>query len=310
MSAARRLAMTTTATAVGSDTARIRHAQIIELKATLGRNIFALGAALTEMRDRELYRALGYPTFEDYLVSEEVRMQRRTAYSFMRIFQSFRPVQQEALRLDWGKLDILTQIIKEGDAPEQILPLLDEAATIPRDELRERVRAGKQQRMIAPQPADVQHVAHDNNLPTYPSPAAPVEWTRVAPIEATYAVDAATPPDPWDEPPAVATVAPTPLLSAVALVPALPEVVRVPVEDSTDDGDLSVREYAIHTKYTHLIEDMLKIAHKHRETLAEIDRREIEPLMTAADRDRESSVLVVCDWFGALVRPMQLRRVR
>ena len=298
MSAARKLAMTASATVVGSDTARIRHSQIIELKATLGRNIFALGAALAEMRDRELYRALGYPTFEDYLISEDVSIQRRTAYSFMRIYQSFKPVQEQAGRLDWTKLDILTQIVKEGDAPERMIPLLDQAAAMPRGELRAGVKAGKQQRMIAPQPADVQHAAHEPVITV-------VREYPVAPTPITQQ------PDPWDvAPPVVVEAAPTPLLSPVALMPALPEVVRVPVDDSIDDGDLSVREYAIHTKYTHLIEDMLKIAHKHRETLAEIDRREIEPLMTEADRDRESSVLVICDWFGRQSRPLQLRRVR
>ena len=213
----------------------VLHGRIVELKTEISRNALALGEALAQMRDHELYRALGYPNFEDYLVSAEVAMHRTTAYSFMRIYQRFREVQGGASKLDSRKLDILTQIIKEGDPPERILPMLEEAATISRAELLARVRAGKQQRMIAPAAdvqysghgesapdvvhelhADVAHARHDHNEATtiapappvayerhdgddlYPPPAAP-EWTRPVPIEASYAVAAS--PDPWDAPP-------------------------------------------------------------------------------------------------------------
>jgi hypothetical protein len=147
---ARKLAATFAAPGADLDVVHELHRRIVALKREISKDSLAFGGALAEMRDHELYRALGYPTFEDYLVSAEVALHRSTAYSFMRIYQRFRAVQAEVADLDWNKLNILAQIIKEDDAPERILPLVEAARAIPRDELRERVRAGKEAGIIAP----------------------------------------------------------------------------------------------------------------------------------------------------------------
>lgn len=173
MSIARKTALNLATTDADADVVHVLHEKIVGLKAEISRNVLDLGGALAEMRDHEMYRALGYSTFEDYLVSAEVAMHRTTAYSFMRIYQRFRQVALEAIELDWRKLDILTQIIKDGDAPERILPLIEEARGIPRDELRERVRVGKQQRLIAP-PA----VAGATPQPVAPPSAQADPWTE------------------------------------------------------------------------------------------------------------------------------------
>jgi hypothetical protein len=270
--------------------AQALHSRVLGLKAELSRNAFAFGEALVEMRDREHYRLLGFPTFEDYLVSPEVAVARRTAYSFMRIYQRFGHVHHDAHALDWNKLDILASIIKEGEAPERILPLLEDAAGMTRPELRAAVKAAKQGKLETPPerltvpPPEVQHVGHGSE-----------------PIEANYTAAPITAAD------LLAPVAPAPPL------PQSPAIVSIPASPrADDDDDLSVREYAIMTNYTHLVEDLLRVAHKHRQTIAEIPPRDVQPLRTAADHDREASLRPLFDWFafGGDDFQQPLRRVK
>lgn len=108
----------------------------------------------------------------------------------------------------------------------------------------------------------------------------------------------------------------TELLTPVAPVPTIsprPTMHSVPASPRTEDADdMSVREYAILTNYTHMVEDLLKVAHKHRETLTEIDPRDIAPLTTEADESREASVGIIFNWFARKVeaRRQPLRRVK
>lgn len=168
-----------------------------------------------------------------------------------------------------------------------------------------------------------QAVEHRAELPREEAPPAPV---TVAPDEdagelVTYPTGDA--PE-WQAPPttgAASYEAPPPITSAdlltpVAPVPTLPDrpaIYSVPASPRTEDADdMSVRQYAVLTGYTHLIEDLLKVAHKHRQTLTEIDPREIIPLTTEADDSREASAAIIFDWFArksaASQRP--LRRVK
>lgn len=250
MMTASRLALTANHDTAIVNVAHVRHDQIVGLKAALNQNAFALGGALAEMRDHELYRALGFPTFEDYLVSNEVKLNRATAYRFMRIYQSFRSTQEQAQQLGWDKLDILARIIRDDDPPERILPLLEQAATMPREQLRAGVAAGKQQRIIVtptvdikpvPPVSNVVHELHDNNEATYPTSDAP-EWQSAPPIEAIYSV--AEEDDPL--PPTPTPLRPLPLPTSVSMdnrVIGGPDVMRQALLTNWSHVDKVVGDY-------------------------------------------------------------------
>lgn len=110
------------------------------------------------------------------------------------------------------------------------------------------------------------------------------------------------------------------LLSPVAPVPVLTapgghSVIGIPVSKSGGDDDLTVREYAILTNYTHMVQDFLKVVDKHKDTIMEVDPAQLAPLTTEADAFRDASVLRGYEWFARLAaarqpQPQLLRRVK
>ncbi len=134
--------------------ARGLHDSIIELRAELGRNALRFGLALAAMRDSRGYAALGFVTFADYLASDEVAVARKTAYTFMGIARSFANV-QHAAQLDYTKLDILRQLVKPNDDPEQVAAWVEQARDLPREDLRAAVREEVHRRKQLPRAAYV-----------------------------------------------------------------------------------------------------------------------------------------------------------
>lgn len=48
-----------------------------------------IGKLLLEIKDKELYKALDYPTFSDFLGSEEISYSKEAAYMYMRVYQYY-----------------------------------------------------------------------------------------------------------------------------------------------------------------------------------------------------------------------------
>ncbi|MBN1881095.1 MAG: hypothetical protein JW885_02890 [Deltaproteobacteria bacterium] len=53
------------------------------------RNVFMIGAYLKEIRDGELFRALGYDSFAEFCASPEISFQKSTAYNFIGLHEKF-----------------------------------------------------------------------------------------------------------------------------------------------------------------------------------------------------------------------------
>lgn len=115
------------------------HDEVVRLKGELSARIFLLGRALADMQASRAYTALGHGTFEDYLASAAVAIDRSTAYRLIRVAKLYGDVAHGRpwlLSIDLQKLDILGRLIDEDTDPAQIAALAEEARDMPREELR------------------------------------------------------------------------------------------------------------------------------------------------------------------------------
>jgi transcription elongation GreA/GreB family factor len=113
-----------------------RHQRVLELKRHIGHSFWQMGMELKAIRDGKLYRAGGYRTFEQYLSSPEVSIDRSTAYDWIGIFSDFSSAGvglSDIEDIDWRKLRMIRRIIREH--PEQVAHWLAQARALSRAEL-------------------------------------------------------------------------------------------------------------------------------------------------------------------------------
>lgn len=72
--------------------ARRGHALFEKLKTIISsrtRDVFALGAILKDIRDQELYTALGYETFLEFCADPDLAFHKTTAYAYIQLHEVF-----------------------------------------------------------------------------------------------------------------------------------------------------------------------------------------------------------------------------
>jgi len=120
-----------------------RHRRVLVLKRKIkqhGRHFWLIGTELKAIRDMGLYRAGGYATFEEYLASSKVEIDRSTAYDWIGIVEDFSPYVglSDIEDIDWGKLRKIRRVVREH--PEQAGQWLAKARALGRDELNEELK--------------------------------------------------------------------------------------------------------------------------------------------------------------------------
>lgn len=118
-----------------------RHQRVLALKRLIGQHFWQMGAELKAIRDNRLYRAGGYKTFEEYLASPTVKIDRSTAYDWIGIVESFSAAgvgQSDIQEIDWRKLRMIRRIVREH--PERAAHWLAQARTLSRAELQRELK--------------------------------------------------------------------------------------------------------------------------------------------------------------------------
>lgn len=87
------------------------HQEILVSANLTQQNLWTMCTKLKEMRDRKLYKALGYKNFEDYC-ENEVGMKRRNVYNYISIVENVENVQSIA-QIGMTKLSLLAAISEE-----------------------------------------------------------------------------------------------------------------------------------------------------------------------------------------------------
>lgn len=65
------------------------HQRIVNSKNIIEKEFYKVGAYLKLVRDRELYKQLGYETFNEYIAQPELQFQRSMVYSLIGVFTDF-----------------------------------------------------------------------------------------------------------------------------------------------------------------------------------------------------------------------------
>jgi hypothetical protein len=63
------------------------HQDILTLKKEMGMAFVKLGKLLKTVRDQGYYHALGYDSFQSYVINSELGFSRRTAYNYIEIYE-------------------------------------------------------------------------------------------------------------------------------------------------------------------------------------------------------------------------------
>ena len=99
------------------------HTRILRIKTQINQEFWVLGKYLKEMRDRKLYKALGYDTFEAYIASPELSIRRSGAYELINIYETLSAhaeLADEMKQIDKRKLSRITQFRDREDFPEWV----------------------------------------------------------------------------------------------------------------------------------------------------------------------------------------------
>lgn len=130
-----------------------RHQRVLELKRLIGKHFWQMGAELKIIRNKRLYRAGGYKSFEEYLASPTVKIDRSTAYDWIGIVESFSAAGvglSDIKDIDWGKLRKLRRVVREH--PEQAAQWLAQARTLSRVELQRELKKAESTLASRPSP--------------------------------------------------------------------------------------------------------------------------------------------------------------
>ena len=127
------------------DKARRGHALFENLKEIIAKrtlDVFALGRILKEVRDGELYVALGYETFTAFLADPDLAFRRTSAYGFIQLHETFVLEYKLDVR-DIGQIPYSKLLIIEPYVtPETLGDLLGLARANAPDDLREEMVFG------------------------------------------------------------------------------------------------------------------------------------------------------------------------
>ena len=114
------------------------HKSIVRLKVQMGVAFLELGRLLKEIRDKELFKVLGYDSFQAYLTDSELGFKRRTAYYYIEIYEWY-----------VGKLSYDEQYLAEigHDGLIRMLPIVKkEYPNMPESRLKELMMDAKELR--------------------------------------------------------------------------------------------------------------------------------------------------------------------
>ena len=113
-----------------------RHVHVLALKQQIGKSFWEFGLELKAIRDRQLYLAGDYDTFEQYLGSPEVSIDRSTAYDWIGIVETFSALYVEPsdiADIEWSKLRKIRRVVIRN--PEQVQEWLSKARVLSRSDL-------------------------------------------------------------------------------------------------------------------------------------------------------------------------------
>jgi len=65
------------------------HQSVLNLKRQMGIAFVEMGRLLKEIRDNKHFEALGYDSFQSYIINSELGFKRRTAYYYIEIYEWF-----------------------------------------------------------------------------------------------------------------------------------------------------------------------------------------------------------------------------
>jgi hypothetical protein len=98
---------------------------------------------LFRFNELEMYRDLGYTSFEQWLAEPDVDLSRRTVYSLLEVWRELvinKGVKPDELKnVGWGKVQEVLPAVRRGQVTPQ--EALSDAETLTRGDLRERYRA-------------------------------------------------------------------------------------------------------------------------------------------------------------------------
>lgn len=101
------------------------HKNIIDLKKQMGVAFIRIGELLKRVRDNKLYIALGYDSFQSYVINSELGFKRRTAYSYIEVYEWFvdrLQIEVERLvSLGLDKLLTILPMVKKENGSQRII---------------------------------------------------------------------------------------------------------------------------------------------------------------------------------------------
>jgi len=102
-----------------SDEAQINHQAIIELKEMLTEGFLLLAEKLYFCQQKELYKELGYETFEEYIAIPELGFKRAWVYELLRIYRVYIEkynIDKDILKkIGVTKLALLTSVVDDNN---------------------------------------------------------------------------------------------------------------------------------------------------------------------------------------------------
>jgi len=114
-----------------------QHERIIALKVAITDSFWEIGARLKLIQDDKLYPAGGYATFEEYIASPEIALDRSTVYDWIGIVETFTALNvgpSDIQDIEWSKLRMLRPVIREH--PEELHEWLSKGRSLSRSDIR------------------------------------------------------------------------------------------------------------------------------------------------------------------------------
>lgn len=128
---------------VEANDAHSRHKRIIDLRFQAERTFLDLGKELYHFSEEKQYLELGYDSFEVYLASPEVEIDRRAAFMLKGVYKTFiMELKVQPLHLlpaGYSKLDM----IRSRVTPDNVEGLLHDARELSRSDLQEKMGINK-----------------------------------------------------------------------------------------------------------------------------------------------------------------------
>lgn len=93
-----------------------------------------IGKILCEIKDKELYKKLDYPTFGDFLGSEEISYSKEAAYMYMRVYQYYVEYLQmgedKIGQINLSRLSMMIPMLKKLENKEQVMDKIEELSAL------------------------------------------------------------------------------------------------------------------------------------------------------------------------------------